>query len=224
MTTRTRFVHFRLLLPTLLLVAPGCSAFRAQVGLGIGLGADVQVLGMQHVGFMVGRYHEYGLNYGRGSYSKTGYTVLGPLHSTRMEFEPRADGTLRPAIEHSCLGIMPGPTGLLFSDEPPAERWALEFGVAMTFFELRLGFNPIAPLFAEDAPELGPQPAPVTPASPGPKQPERPAEAGPTAAGPATTQAGPATYGATTTEAPPAKQAAPPPPPPPPPSSFDDED
>lgn len=221
MTTRTCCLHFRLLLPALLLVAPGCSAFRAQVGLGIGLGADVQVLGMQHVGFLVGRYHEYGLNYGRGSYSKTGYTVLGPLHSTRMEFEPRADGTLRPAIEHSCLGIMPGPTGLLFSSEPPAERWALEFGVAMTFFELRLGFNPIAPIFAEDEPELGPQPAPVTPA---PTQPERPAEAGPTAAGPATTQAGPATYGATTTEAPPAKQAAPPPPPPPPPSSFDDED
>ncbi|MCO5166353.1 MAG: hypothetical protein M9894_08315 [Planctomycetes bacterium] len=216
MTNRTYFLHF--LLPGLLLVGPGCSAFRAQVGLGIGVGADVQVLGMQHMGFLIGRYHEYGPNYGRGSYSKTGYTVLGPLHSTRMEFEPRADGTLRPAIEHSCLGIMPGPTGLVFSDDPPAERWALEFGVALTFLELRMGVNPIAPLFAEDEPEVGPQPAPSQPRA----EPEGPtASAGASQQTSTTSSGGPTTYGPSATEAPPTKRAAPPPPPPPP---VDDED
>ncbi len=217
-TTRTQVVRF---LVPLLLLAPGCAALRAQVGLGFGVGADVQVLGFQHVGVLLGKFHEWGPNYGRGTYCKTGYTVLGPYHATSMTFdEDEATGETRAPIEHGCYGFFPGPTGLL-SDEPAAERWALEVGIAMTFVELRFGFNPLAPIFnVDDEPTpAGPQPQPQPQPQPRPQQ----APAATAATAPVTptntpttqvTDDRPRTYGGEAQEAP--APAAPPPPPPPP--------
>lgn len=169
---------------------------------------------MQHVGVLLGKYHEWGPNYGRGTYSKTGYTVLGPYHATRMEFEKdEVTGKTRPTIDHGCYGFFPGPTGLL-SDEPAAERWALEFGVAMTFVELRFGLNPLAPIFnVQDEPTpAGPEPAPARPAPATPGEPAPSATA--SAARPPADDA-PRTYGgqAKAPTPPPAPPAPPPPPP-----------
>lgn len=140
----------KLLLASALLLS-GCSAFRLQAGIGFGFGADVQALGVTHAGFMFGRWTEYGLNYGRGPKCKTGYIVLGPWHSTRQTFE---DGRI---IEHMCPGILPGAFGPL-TDDPPAEPWALEVGLGLFAIELRMGVNPVAPLFHEEPDPTAPKP------------------------------------------------------------------
>jgi hypothetical protein len=142
-----------------LALAPGCSIFRAQIGLGFGLGADVQVLGFQHSGLSLSSYHQWGPNYGRDTYCQSSSYCLVLLHGTDMKFDPpETGGPARKTIEHDCIGLFPGPLGLL--GDAPMEGWAFEVGLALTFFELRFGVNPLAPLFLEEEPAPAPAPPP----------------------------------------------------------------
>ncbi|MCO5171963.1 MAG: hypothetical protein M9894_37165 [Planctomycetes bacterium] len=122
------------LLLLLALLLSGCSMFRAQVGLGFGLGADVQVFGLAHAGLLLGRYDEFGPNYGRGP-SEGDYTVLGPFHACTTRYPDGED-------EHDCFGLLPA----LFGDGPPPGPIALELGLALAPVSFRVGFNPAAPL------------------------------------------------------------------------------
>lgn len=129
----------RLLLVVVLIAAPGCSAFRAQAGVGFGLGADVQAFGLLHAGALFGNYAEVGPNYGRPPAPRTDYIVLGPVHI---------------ADAHRCFGVLPA----LFSSGPLADQLALEVGLALGPLSLRLGVNPAtigrepaAPVPAPDA-------------------------------------------------------------------------
>ncbi|MBX3466700.1 MAG: hypothetical protein KF878_07370 [Planctomycetes bacterium] len=129
----------RWLLP-LLLLAPGCSAFRAQVGTGFGLGADVQAFGLVHAGALIGFYAEYGPNYGRPPEAGTDYIVLGPVHI---------------AGSHKCFGVLPA----LFSSGSLADQVALELGLALGPLSFRLGVNP-ATVGRDVAPAPAPSPSP----------------------------------------------------------------
>ncbi|MBX3470341.1 MAG: hypothetical protein KF878_26025 [Planctomycetes bacterium] len=123
----------RLLLPLALLLS-GCSMFRAQVGLGFGLGADVQVFGLAHAGLLLGRYDEFGPNYGRGP-SEGDYTVLGPFHACTTRWSDGED-------EHDCFGLLPA----LLGGAPAPGPIALELGLALAPVSFRVGFNPAGPL------------------------------------------------------------------------------
>ncbi|MHC4861101.1 MAG: hypothetical protein ACYTDY_13530, partial [Planctomycetota bacterium] len=73
----------------LVTVCNACSTIRAEVGLGLGIGAMVKVPGIAHTGIAGGAFHHYGHNYSDGWRSGdtggTGYSldcdqVLGVFH------------------------------------------------------------------------------------------------------------------------------------------------
>lgn len=174
-----------LLLLALALLLPGCNAVRAQVGFGVGIGAEVQVLGLAHGGVLFGGFRELGPCYGRGNYTHTRYLTFAIFHATTQSYgldDPR------PRIEHDCFGLLPGLFSVL-TDEPIAEPWALEIGLALGLIELRLGVNPVAPSFLDQDPARAPQPDDPQQDWPRPADqpdpPERPAEPEPEGPGPA---------------------------------------
>lgn len=123
------------LLVPLALVAGGCQMFRAEVGYGAGLGADVKLPGIVHTGLGVGEFQHAGIHYGRDS---------------EMEREAMAnlilwhwEGNLSEPItpHHGCVGIFP-PLTTYTRSEGDRDEYSLEFGVMLGVFDIRLGFNP----------------------------------------------------------------------------------
>ena len=134
-----------------LLQLQGCSACRAQIGLGMGLGADVQVSGLAHGGLNIGRFEEYGPNYGRGAATDAVYGVVGIYH----DYATNKDC---PEGMHCCYGILPCVTALhAESNASAANPWAFEVGVSLLLWEIRLGFNPAEPFVGHPKTEAPPE-------------------------------------------------------------------
>jgi len=140
----------------------GCLMVRAEVGVGLGLGADVRIPGLAHVGAGAGEFKTAGWRYDLGYGTRRevhGAAVLwhfegrrGVLTSDedRALREGRLDADAEAALRrrlrpsHACFGLLPpltshgrDRTGRL------VDPWSLEVGLMLVFFDVRLGFNPL---------------------------------------------------------------------------------
>lgn len=115
--------------------APGCGMWRAEVGTGAGLGADVKFPALLHTGFGLGDFHHVGYHYGRTSHDDREATASLILYHW--------EGNLREPIhtQHSCAAFFP-PVSTLAHDEYDVDMWSFEFGLMLGMFDVRFGFNP----------------------------------------------------------------------------------
>jgi hypothetical protein len=123
-----------------LLFLSGCSAnaLRCNVGVGIGLGADVQVSGLLHGGLLAGAFAEGGPYYGEDAGRLDGSVTLGLFHFMDRGFKHSKN-------HHMCFGLLPGISGPLWDLDRDAHPWAFELGVALLLVEFRIGYDPTVP-------------------------------------------------------------------------------
>ena len=132
----------------LALLASGCSAFRADIGPGIGIGADVQIPAVLHTGFGVGYYTYVGHNYGEGWRAFNDWEMGDTLIFVHLATDEQY-------YRHFCFAFLPIVTTI---DEDHAgpdlpQGWhRLEVGLFALFIGVRLGVDPWA-FFSPPAPQ-----------------------------------------------------------------------
>ena len=112
--------------------ASGCELFRAEIGSGFGIGADVKVPALLHGGASIGVFDNVGPVYAYGSNRRSLIMNLAFWHVE----------TLRGKGSHQCLlfpWIIEGPDGARIGVD--GHTFALEVGVMLLLFDLRLGVN-----------------------------------------------------------------------------------
>ena len=142
----------RALLAALLLSLGGCRLFRAEVGLGLGLGAEVHLSGLVHTGALATAYAGLGVLYHRPS-AGLPFGFVG-LSSVTLPFFHWSGLSLpigpayRTLTVHSNLGLLPPLTAGVAGEKRGRWRpvWAFEVSVAALFVTVRLGFDPIGAL------------------------------------------------------------------------------
>ena len=125
----------------------GCRAFRAEIGYGVGIGADVHLPAALHLGSVIsgGSFKYLGHNYDKGwrvgkKWEETAFLIFNHFAET-----PR----------HRCYIFAP----LLMDhleDRRPDHSQVLEARLFLLFLGIRLGFNPWK-LPAPEAPEEEPE-------------------------------------------------------------------
>jgi hypothetical protein len=143
----------------------GCSAFRAQVGIGTGFGAVVHIPAIAKFGACGGSFAHAGHDYDRGWTAGTGsrqfdfdsmMNVLGAWHN-----EGQTEGMILGMSEGESMAIrdrfqcsyIPPLTGRPKGRKQP---WSFEINVMLLLFDLRLGFNPAYLSSGDDGPRTGP--------------------------------------------------------------------
>lgn len=153
----------------LLLAASGCSMFRAQLGGGIGIGADLKIPGLVHTGLSAGQYMNVGIRYDDPELSHDASATLVAWHWEGRQSHRKGEGRAFLG-EHSCWAGVPPLTETL--DKDHLSVWDFEIGVNLLVIDVRLGFNPVrldqgGHRRAEPAPVTRPLPrAPAAPAPP----------------------------------------------------------
>jgi hypothetical protein len=129
----------------------GCSAFRAQVGLGTGFGAIAHIPGVVKIGACGGSFMHVGHDYDRGWTAGTGdsrfswdttLNVLGAWHSegqTAGSVFTMSEGDKLEVRNRFDCSYLPPLTGKPKGTKHP---WAFEIHAMLLFVDLRLGFNP----------------------------------------------------------------------------------
>ncbi len=125
------------LLVPLALVSAGCQMFRAEVGMGAGLGASLKVPALVHTGLEFGDFQHAGWHYGRPAQNEREATATAVFWHW--------EGDLREpmATHHACAALLP-PLTTYSKDEADTDMWSLELGLSLFLFDVRLGFNPVA--------------------------------------------------------------------------------
>lgn len=131
-----RFGRTLLLFATAMLVGPGCSAFRADVGLGVGFGAEIELPVVLHTGLAGSGFYYVGHDYHRGW--RAGNTTTHLDESGALLFVHYAD-EYGSGNHHECMGFFPIWTS---REKDPTEWQPLEVRVYALFVALRLGWNP----------------------------------------------------------------------------------
>ncbi len=129
---------------------PACHAMRANVGYGVGAGAQIKLPGLVHTGAAVGVWKHYGVDY--GGRETTGriddlwdVVVAYPFKlshaETRrvMEDDGLPEESEHEDDRHECNMLLPL---TLLSDHYHAEHYALELDLMLVAVNLRVGFNP----------------------------------------------------------------------------------
>lgn len=138
-----RTVAFRLLaICVTLLLTSGCSAFRADVGFGFGIGAQVKIPAVAHVGmFHIGFFKFAGHNYDEG------FRAGGPWE-LEINLLVHADSEKRsmtdesaPKNEHFCVSFLPIVMDAI-NDDSIEHSTGFEIQLNAVFFSIYLGFNP----------------------------------------------------------------------------------
>ncbi|HZU95985.1 MAG TPA: hypothetical protein VFF73_04695 [Planctomycetota bacterium] len=152
-----------LLLGVALVSTSGCAGFRAQFGGGIGLGADVKLPGLWHMGLSAGQYMNVGIRYDEPELSHDAEINAMVWHWEGRQSRHR--GTPRHFVcEHACWGVLPPVTTTCNKDD--LAIWDFEIGLNLLVIDLRLGFNPVRlvrppkhqPEETEPAPVISPPP------------------------------------------------------------------
>ncbi len=139
----------------------GCTLARAQVGVGLGLGADVKLPALAHTGLGAGEFVHVGPRYDQ-SFGVERETIVnvpgwhwegarGTL--TADEYHRVHSGDLSPGAEaaarselrrtHACAGGLPAVTTYSHGPDQIAEA-SLEVGLMLGLFDILIGFNPLA--------------------------------------------------------------------------------
>jgi hypothetical protein len=130
------------------LLLGGCQAFRAEVGVGLGLGVDIAVPGILHAGVGMGGYDYVGHDYDRGwvkgrrdgDWSHSASILLVHSVSHNRDLFP-GTGTWESGQTHFCGGLAPVLWDLAL-DVEQTTSYALELGVHLFVVGFRIGFNP----------------------------------------------------------------------------------
>lgn len=145
------------------LLLSGCSAFRAEIGLGVGIGAEIELPAVLHTGFSAAGFYYVGHNYKTGwragtpsgHFDESKSFIIG--HDTD-DYESWP-GAIR---QHYCDAIVPIWTS---GEHDPTEWQALEIRAHALFIGFRIGFNAwnLFPGKEAGPPKVEPQPAPSPP-------------------------------------------------------------
>lgn len=152
----------------LVLAPTGCALIRAEVGVGLGLGADVRVPGLAHLGLGAGDFRNVGSHYywgtsgGRVRREVTASFLVWHFEGYRGVLTAREDQAIREkqleeweverlrdriSPHHACAGLLPPLTSYgLDGDGREKDPWSLEIGLMVLFVDFRLGFNPFGGL------------------------------------------------------------------------------
>lgn len=132
---------FRGILPLLVigLASPGCSAFRAEFGVGPGLGADVHMSGLVHTGALAAMNITGGTTYGEQS-GGLGATLTVPAFHYELIFLGGPCGGTQ--YQHSSLGLLPPLTGGVSGTEVRSRPWAFELALGLGLVMIRIGVDP----------------------------------------------------------------------------------
>ena len=155
------------LLGLLIFSFTGCQGFRAQMGGGIGLGADIKIPGLCHTGLSAGQFMNIGIRYDDPELSNDiELNALAYHWSGRYSRGPEYPRRL--IHEHDCFGWAPEATTR--SDKEDAlSAWDFEIGVMALVLDIRLGFGPARfnrpPKHSEEE-SPRPRSAPSVPATP----------------------------------------------------------
>lgn len=127
----------RPILLALLLVLSGCRLFRAEVGVGLGIGADVHVSGLVHAGLLATSCVSVGNVYGKAESRMPAVLTVPLFHGETGLMNDRR-------FQHTNFMFLPpltaGATGF---EEGRTHPWALEVTVACLVLTVRLGLDPI---------------------------------------------------------------------------------
>lgn len=112
----------------------GCEAFRGETGLGYGFGLELKAPGLAHTGLGYGRFRHEGFHYQYGlEIATTEESLLLLLwHRDRDE-----SGLL----QHICPCLLPPLTTYAGDRERRQDVWALELGLMLFFFDVRMGID-----------------------------------------------------------------------------------
>jgi hypothetical protein len=137
-----------LLLLGSLLTTSGCGSFRAQVGVGGGLGVEIAVPFLLHAGVGIGGFDYHGLDYDRGvvngrkdgDWSHSASLVLVHSLSHNSHLLP-GTATWRAGEEHFCGGLAPIAWDLARENDT-RHSWGFELAVHLIGVGFRIGWNP----------------------------------------------------------------------------------
>jgi hypothetical protein len=127
----------------------GCQSFRAQVGVGAGLGVEVAVPFLLHAGAGMGGFNYTGLDYdngvvkGRkdGDWSHSASLVLVHSLSHNDDLIP-GTATWKAGEEHFCGGLAPIAWDLAQERPDTRHSWGFELAVHLIGVGFRIGWNP----------------------------------------------------------------------------------
>jgi hypothetical protein len=142
-----------------LALTSGCAGFRAQFGGGIGIGADVKLPGLWHMGLSAGQYMNVGIRYDEPELSHDAEVNAMIWHWEGRQSRRRGEGR-HFICEHACWGVIPPYT--TYVDHDDLAVWDLEVGVNLLVLDVRLGFNPMRLIRPPKRPPDETQPA-ITP-------------------------------------------------------------
>lgn len=126
----------------------GCRMFRAEAGLGPGLGADIHLSGLVHVGALATVFAGAGYVYGHPVGWAGGAITVPGFHWSAWVMPIGSGGSS--LYEHSNLSLLPPLTAGITGHERLSRPWAFEIAVAGGVLFLRLGIDPTA--LAEEDP------------------------------------------------------------------------
>ncbi|MFC1706533.1 hypothetical protein ACFL59_06875 [Planctomycetota bacterium] len=111
------------------LLVTGCSLFRAELGIGLGLGATVKVSGLYHGGLELSACRSYGWRYGTGRPWSANASLPLLFHWNDLSRAP-------------CCGLLPA-----LSREGQDTGWRhcydLEVGLSFAVIQIRIGLSPL---------------------------------------------------------------------------------
>jgi hypothetical protein len=118
-----------------LAVVSGCCA---QVGVGVGLGADVRVPVLLHTGLEAGSFVSAGPHYGKKDYSSEGRWIPRFM----LPFGHVDGWEIFITSDHACWAVLPVATETNSTSLEADPGLALEVGLMLGVLELRWGVNP----------------------------------------------------------------------------------
>lgn len=149
-----------------LVASSGCAGFRAQIGGGIGIGADLKLPGFCHTGLSAGQYMNIGIRYDTPELSHDAEVNAIAWHWEGRQSRRRGAGR-HFLVEHACWGWIPPVT--TYEDKDDLAIWDFEVGVNLLVIDIRLGFNPVRLVRPPRKPSEAP-PAPAPSAQPRPSK------------------------------------------------------
>ncbi|MHC5034445.1 MAG: hypothetical protein ACYTFZ_05370 [Planctomycetota bacterium] len=138
----------------LILLAAGCKSFRADAGLGFGIGAEAKLPYLLHTGFGVGAYKYAGFNYGEGWHVGREDKYWEASVSLFVWHMEEMNNCLDPDLRscdykdrHTCAAILPYAYDLLIGTDT-RHSTPVEVRAHLLPISIRLGWDP-AQLFSD---------------------------------------------------------------------------
>jgi hypothetical protein len=135
MTTRIMSRPLAALVLLLCVSSSGCRAVRSNLGVGPGLGVEVQLSGLVRVGALALYGISGGQTYGQPQGLEDVALTLGPVFYRRSQLDAER--------RELGFGLLHGVTHRWIEGNRRAHPWAFDMTVALLFVHWRVGFDPL---------------------------------------------------------------------------------